>query len=34
MIIVIKKAEQIDNAAGIRFDAQRNGKRKKVTKRN
>ena len=34
MIIVIKKAEHVDNAAGIRFDVQRNGKRKKVTKRN
>jgi hypothetical protein len=29
MIIVIKKAEHVDNAAGIR-----NGKRRKVTKRN
>ena len=34
MIIVIKKAELVDNAAGIRFEVQRNGKRKKVTKRN
>jgi hypothetical protein len=33
MVIVVKKAEHIDTA-GIRFDVQRNGKRKKVTKRN
>jgi antitoxin component of MazEF toxin-antitoxin module len=32
MIIVIKKAEHIDSAAGIRIDVQRNGKKKKVTK--
>jgi hypothetical protein len=32
MIIVIKKAEHIDSAAGIRFDVQRSGKRKKVAK--
>jgi hypothetical protein len=32
MIIIIKKAEHIDSAGGIRFDLQRNGKRKKVTK--
>jgi hypothetical protein len=32
MIIVIKKAEHTESAAGIRFDVQRNGKRKKVTK--
>jgi len=32
MIIVIKKAEHIDSAAGIRFDVLRSGKRKKVAK--
>jgi hypothetical protein len=32
MIIIIKKAEHIDSTGGIRFDLQRNGKRKRVTK--
>jgi hypothetical protein len=33
MVIVVKKAEHLDNQTGIRADLQRHGKRIKITKK-